>query len=410
MKKTAISIACILVILSGGVQALKAVDPDAPQPPAPAPPPRVSGTIYPVGGSFGGIYAGLTLSLPNPTTPTGWIEGLIGGNRDFGSFLCNNCLLDPTSPDASLIETQITEMFTDVINPMTWGGKNGIAWRPGDHATICNGTLCVGLTFMGYVTNPWKPKNGLKDFRPDSKKGYKNPGGYSVNTSFSSSKLRQSLHQYVDRTTGNVVWVTVTVREPDYVVTVSDLVVVAPPTETITVSDLVVAPPAPAPAPAAGGGGGCVHVDSRLPDGRRAGDVKVGDTMLLADETLKTIAGIVTYSERKFSHGWRITTKSGVSLMCSDSAPILTTEGYILAPLLLGKNIATRIDVGLDSRAHWEQVEVLQDVGIIEIQHITVGDRAFWAGEREGLYILHHNLKETTGGGSGQTSNWDNYP
>jgi hypothetical protein len=32
-------------------------------------------------------------------------------------------------------------------------------------------------------------------------------------------------------------------------------------------------------------------------------------------------------------------------------------------------------------------------VGEIKVQHITVGDKCFWAGEKQGKYILHHNMK-----------------
>lgn len=142
-----------------------------------------------------------------------------------------------------------------------------------------------------------------------------------------------------------------------------------------------------------GGGGGdsCVHVESRLPDGRRAGDIKVGDTIQLGEEgTLESRVGVVTYSKPSMQRGYRITTQSGISLLCSDTAPICTEDGFVLAPELLGKKVATRVD-GKDIVTRFEMVEVLAEVGMIEVQHITVGDRAFWAGATHGQYILHHN-------------------
>lgn len=148
--------------------------------------------------------------------------------------------------------------------------------------------------------------------------------------------------------------------------------------------------------PSSGGGGGsggesCVHVDSRLPDGRRAGDLKVGDTIQLGEEgTLQSRVGLVTYSKSNTQRGYRITTQSGISLLCSDTAPICTDHGFVLAPDLLGKKVATRVD-GKDIVTRFETVEVLAEVGLIEVQHITVGDRAFWAGASHGQYILHHN-------------------
>jgi hypothetical protein len=38
------------------------------------------------------------------------------------------------------------------------------------------------------------------------------------------------------------------------------------------------------------------------------------------------------------------------------------------------------------------------------VQHITVGDRCFWAGEKRGAYILHHNSKDAGGGYNPLTS------
>jgi hypothetical protein len=144
-----------------------------------------------------------------------------------------------------------------------------------------------------------------------------------------------------------------------------------------------------------GGGGGCVSVDSLLPDGRTAGEVTVGSLMQLADErTLEAHIGEVSYSQRKLVPGYRIVTQSGVSLKCSDTAPIPTPDGLVLAPDLLGKQVPVRRDIDGKLVVGWERVEVVAAIGMIEVQHITVGDRCFWAGERAGAYILHHNLKE----------------
>ena len=39
----------------------------------------------------------------------------------------------------------------------------------------------------------------------------------------------------------------------------------------------------------------------------------------------------------------------------------------------------------------WEAVARVEPVGPIDVQHISVNDKCFWAGERAGTYILHHN-------------------
>ena len=113
----------------------------------------------------------------------------------------------------------------------------------------------------------------------------------------------------------------------------------------------------------------------------------------LGDEStakLETRVGMVTYSKTKMARGFRIVTQAGIGLLCSDTAPIWTDQGFVLAPDLRGKKVATRTD-GKDIVTRFETVEVLSDEGMIEVQHITVGDRAFWAGAEHGAYILHHN-------------------
>ena len=147
-------------------------------------------------------------------------------------------------------------------------------------------------------------------------------------------------------------------------------------------------PPDPPDPPA------CVQVESILPSGVRAGDVKVGDVLELADEnSLLPSKGVVTYSEKARSVGLRLRTEGGISLVCSHTAPIATLGGIVLAPLLLGKKIATRRGQESDGLITWETVIALEYLGEIEVQHITVGDRCFWAGESAHEYVLHHNRK-----------------
>ena len=144
-----------------------------------------------------------------------------------------------------------------------------------------------------------------------------------------------------------------------------------------------------------GGGDSCVHVNSVLPCGTRAGDIKVGDVMQLGSETdLSPANGEVTFSRLRSAPGFRISTISGISLVCSETAPIPTREAGLLRPAeLAGKSVAVRRDTAQGSETGWEAVEAVVAVGDIEVQHITVGDRCFWAGESVNGYILHHNLK-----------------
>ena len=136
----------------------------------------------------------------------------------------------------------------------------------------------------------------------------------------------------------------------------------------------------------------CIHVDSLLPGGRRAGDIKVGDIIQLGDQStpgLETRAGLVTHSSRARARAFKMVTTSGTRLLCSDTAAVWTDEGFVLAPHLLGKNVATRVDNDDIVIRFFETVEVLAEIGTIDVQRITVGDRGFWAGANPGRFVLH---------------------
>lgn len=138
----------------------------------------------------------------------------------------------------------------------------------------------------------------------------------------------------------------------------------------------------------------CVAIESFLPDGTRAGDIEVGSIMELGDDqTLEWSTGEVSYSQRAMVQGVRIVTLSGASLRCSTTAPIPTQNGYVAAPDLLGHSVPVmRPGISSNDRS-WEEVVSVEDIGLIEVQHITVGDKCFWAGEQADAFILHHNQK-----------------
>jgi hypothetical protein len=147
-----------------------------------------------------------------------------------------------------------------------------------------------------------------------------------------------------------------------------------------------------------GGGGdgfdGCVQIDSfvlrRAADGVaeaiRAHQVTVGDWLLLDDGSW----GQVSYSERKRARLLRVTTASLVSLVCSDTAPIPVRRGGYQVPERL---IGHEVQAWLADVVDWDVVMDVQGLGVGDVQHITVGNRCFWAGELEGAYLLHHNAK-----------------
>lgn len=149
--------------------------------------------------------------------------------------------------------------------------------------------------------------------------------------------------------------------------------------------------------PTSSGGGLCVDCGSFLPDGRLAGDIEVGDKMMLVDPvTLGPGIGIVTYSKRRSAPCVRIITRRAI-LVCSTTAPIpVKGEGYIDAgPDLVGKLIPvmTLVDGHAGQTVGWDEVIGVEDAGQIDVQHITVGDKCFWAGAQNNAFIAHHNMK-----------------
>lgn len=166
----------------------------------------------------------------------------------------------------------------------------------------------------------------------------------------------------------------------------------------IYIGPVTVTVPAAASSGTGGSGGGqddgaCPHVDAWVLSHRgpvRAGEVIEGDMLLLCDpDTGIECWGRVSYSRHKRASGVRLVMDGGGTLTCSRSAPIPTELGYRAAPDTLGRHVPVRRG---ERHAAPAVVEVVA-LGLIDVQHITVGDRCFWAGDDSRTYLLHHNIK-----------------
>jgi hypothetical protein len=135
------------------------------------------------------------------------------------------------------------------------------------------------------------------------------------------------------------------------------------------------------------GGGSCPQVDQPVicirqgdsdPETIRAGDVRVGDRLLLSSGRW----GLVSFSERRQQPGVRVVGADGSSITCSASAPLETAEGpCVVAPYTRG--------LVLRHRTHGVmRVAEVFDVGDIWVQHITCENDCFWVGD-----YSHHNRK-----------------
>lgn len=138
---------------------------------------------------------------------------------------------------------------------------------------------------------------------------------------------------------------------------------------------------------------GCVAIESFLPGGLLAKMIHVGDRIPLFDEWGHTVLGEVSVAETKSAEMVRLVCQNGVTLKCSRSALLRIADGSF--------RLATELhDHDVWTMKHGK-VEISRIVGIEPI-HIgpvrllsigKLGDGVFWAGEKEGLYLAHHNKK-----------------
>lgn len=156
--------------------------------------------------------------------------------------------------------------------------------------------------------------------------------------------------------------------------------------------------------PATGGGtgsgtrgkGSCVDLGSFIPEMSsityRAYQITLGNQIYGADPTsLISYVKEIEFQDRAII-GWeksfRIITKTGVKLIASDSAPFQTIDGDILTtPNLLEKSVA----IMKNNLPSWDEVVELEDLGYRYVLNLNpMSNFCFWAGEIDGLYILHH--------------------
>lgn len=148
------------------------------------------------------------------------------------------------------------------------------------------------------------------------------------------------------------------------------------------------------------GGGGCVALESFVPlieteqkhNGReitKAWMLESGMKISLGTDDLQIVDGQVVKTLNDYQPCVRIVTAAGVSLVCSTTAPIYTEEnGFIPATQISEKHIA----VMRGDRTWFDKVVSIEDVGMKFVRVIDAGNNSFWAGEKPGEFILHHNV------------------
>lgn len=160
-------------------------------------------------------------------------------------------------------------------------------------------------------------------------------------------------------------------------------------------------PNIPAPTTTTGvSGGGCVALESYVPlveqeikhNGRpivQAWMLESGMSISLGSEELTITKGTISQALNDYQPCIKLMTADGISLVCSTTARILTKEdGFIPATEVYGKRVA----VMRNGRTWYDEVVGLDDMGMKYVRVIDTNDNSYWAGEKLGSYILHHNV------------------
>jgi len=149
------------------------------------------------------------------------------------------------------------------------------------------------------------------------------------------------------------------------------------------------------------GGGGCIALESFIPlaeidrkhNGReitKAWMLESGMKISLGTDSLEVVDGHIVTTCNDYQPCVRVVTADGISLVCSTTAPLLTADKkFIIATEIFGKRVA----VMRNGRTWFDEVVQLEDVGMKFVRVIDAGNNSFWAGERPGSFILHHNVK-----------------
>ena len=157
---------------------------------------------------------------------------------------------------------------------------------------------------------------------------------------------------------------------------------------------VIISPPAPT------GGGGCVALESYIPlvetekkHNKRpitvAWMLESGMKISLGTDSLEIVDGQVVKTLNDYQPCVRISTSDGITLVCSTTAPIYTKDqGFIPAIEVYGKCVA----VMRNGNTWFDEVVGLEDVGYKFVRVIDAGNNSFWAGEKPGNFILHHNV------------------
>jgi hypothetical protein len=140
----------------------------------------------------------------------------------------------------------------------------------------------------------------------------------------------------------------------------------------------------------AGGGSFCVCVESHLPSGGVVRDARVGDDLfLLRGDDSGFFSHPVERVELALADCVRLTTSSGITLICSLSTPITSRGGRVVTVAdALGVQVPI-LDQGIFG---WDAIAAIDAVGVRRVSMISADNGTYAAGERaDDRFIFTHN-------------------
>lgn len=147
-----------------------------------------------------------------------------------------------------------------------------------------------------------------------------------------------------------------------------------------------------------GGGTNCVHEDSWVMTEfgfKQARDIEAGDWIYALTEDLTGTRWVEVVSNGPSEEPcYRLTSASGVELVCSAGTPLTLRDGSHVFP----PDVSTvELPVWIEGQWDWELCEVAS-VDPATVQHIYCGGAVYAAGiERDGLIFTHNPVKQPSG-------------
>ncbi|OBU70456.1 hypothetical protein A9K58_00450 [Stenotrophomonas maltophilia] len=138
----------------------------------------------------------------------------------------------------------------------------------------------------------------------------------------------------------------------------------------------------------------CVDADSFLTDGRRAGEIAVGQMLACYNDRPEAPAVIelpVQANRAGSAECLRLVTASGAAVVASTTTPMTLRDGRcVRLPQMLGEQAL----VLREGVLAWEEVVSLEPAGTRTVAKISVRDQCYFAGEVDGVFIATHNIQQ----------------